>query len=248
MDRALASAVAHRWHPVAAPLSDESVRLLLERLDPPDGARVLDLGCGSGAWLLPLLAARPDLTGVGVDLSAPALAEARRRVDQRGLADRVELVEGDAAAYDGGPFDVVLCVGASHVFGGPAGTLTAVRGPLRPGGRVLFGDGFWERGPSPQALAGLGAEPGELPDLGGLVVEVARAGFEPGYGHLSSPAEWDEYEWCWTGALTAWALDEAPDGDRDAALELARTHRRQWLAGYRGELGFLTVVLHDVRR
>jgi SAM-dependent methyltransferase len=249
VDRALASAVAHRWHPVAAPLSDESVRLLLQRLDPPDGGRVLDLGCGSGAWLLTLLAARPDLSGVGVDLSAPALAVARRQADEWGLAGRVELVEGDATTYDdGGPSDVVLCIGASHVFGGPAGTLAALRGHLRPGGRVLFGDGFWERGPSPQALAGLGAEPGELPDLAGLMAEVARTGYEPGYGHLSTTAEWDEYEWCWTGALTGWALTEAPDGDRDAALELARTHRRQWLAGYRGELGFLTVVLHDLRR
>ncbi|MGY1689209.1 SAM-dependent methyltransferase [Geodermatophilus sp. SYSU D01105] len=248
MDRALASAVAHRWHPIAAPLSDESVRLLLDRLEPPEGARVLDLGCGSGAWLLPLLAARPGLTGVGVDLSAPALTEARRQARLRGLTDRVELVEGDAAAYDGGRFDVVVCVGASHVFGGPAGTLSAVRDHLRPGGQALFGDGFWERGPSSQALAGLGAEPGELPDLAGLTAEVAGQGYEPGYGHLSTAAEWDEYEWCWTGALTGWALREAPDGDRDAALEMARTHRRQWLHGYRGELGFLTVVLHDLRR
>lgn len=76
---------------------------------------------------------------------------------------------------------------------------------------------------------------------------VAAAGFEPGYGHLSTTAEWDEYEWCWTGALTGWALTEARDDDRAAALELARTHRRQWLKGYRGQLGFLTVVLHDLR-
>lgn len=45
--------------------------------------------------------------------------------------------------------------------------------------------------------------------------------------------------------LTEWALTEAPAEDRVAALEPAREHRRQYLAGYRGELGFATVVLHD---
>jgi hypothetical protein len=29
-------------------------------------------------------------------------------------------------------------------------------------------------------------------------------------------------------------------------LQLARDHRRGWLEGYRGQLGFVTVVLHDL--
>ncbi|WNV76232.1 cyclopropane-fatty-acyl-phospholipid synthase family protein [Geodermatophilus sp. DSM 44513] len=247
MDRSLISAVAHRWHPVAAPVSDDSLRRLLTRLVPPGAREALDLGCGSGAWLLRLLEAATGCTGVGVDTSAPALDAARAEARRRGLTDRVAFVHGDAAAHTGEPVDVVLCVGATHAFGGFAGTLTAVRRHLRPGGRVLLGDAFWEHGPGPAALAALGAVPGELPDLAGLLAEVDEAGFEPGYGHLSTAAEWDEYEWCWTGAFTEWALTEAPADDRAAALELARTHRSQWLAGYRGQLGFLTAVLHDVR-
>ncbi len=93
----------------------------------------------------------------------------------------------------------------------------------------------------------LGAEPGELPDIDGLVAQAQEAGYEPGYAHLSSTAEWDHYEWSWTGALTEWALTEAPEADREPALQLAREHRRQYLAGYRRELGFATVVLHDLR-
>ncbi|SNS67371.1 Methyltransferase domain-containing protein [Geodermatophilus pulveris] len=245
MDRDLARAVAHRWHPVAAPVSDDGLHRLLTRLVPPGAREVLDLGCGCGAWLLRLLAAAPGCTGVGVDTSAPALDAARAEARRRGLTGRVEFVHGDAAGHAGGPVDVVLCVGATHAFGGLAGTLAAVRRHLRPGGRLLLGDGFWEHGPTPAALAALGAAPGELPDLAGLLAAVGEAGFEPGYGHLSTTAEWDEYEWCWTGALTEWALGEAPDGERAAALDLARTHRTQWLAGHRGQLGFLTVVLHD---
>ncbi|MGY1653118.1 SAM-dependent methyltransferase [Geodermatophilus sp. SYSU D01119] len=247
MDRARLSAIAHRWHPVAAPVSDDALARLVERAAPPGRGTALDLGCGSGAWLLTMLAARPGLSGVGVDTSGPALDAARDRAALAGMVGRAVFVQADAATWRGEPADVVLCIGAAHAFGGTAGALGAARRHLRPGGRVLFGDGFWEAGPSERALAGLGAEPGELPDLPGLLAEVARCGFEPGYAHLSTTAEWDEYEWCWTGALTEWALTEAGPGEREEALEAARTHRRQWLEGYRRELGFLTAVLHDVR-
>ena len=247
MDRARLSAIAHRWHPVAAPVSDDAVDRLVERAAPPGRGTALDLGCGTGAWLLALLAARSGLDGVGVDTSAPALDAARDRAAMAGMVGRAVFVQADAATWTGEPADVVLCIGAAHAFGGTAGALAAARRHLRPGGRVLFGDGFWESGPSDRALQGLGAAPGELPDLTGLLAGVGRAGFEPGYAHLSTLAEWDEYEWSWTGSLTEWALTEATPAEREEALLAARTHRSQWLEGYRGELGFLTAVLHDAR-
>ena len=35
--------------------------------------------------------------------------------------------------------------------------------------------------------------------------------------------------------------------EREQVLAAARTHRRDWVEGYRGELGFVTAVLHDTR-
>ena len=57
--------------------------------------QVLDLGVGSGAILLAILAERPHATGLGVDVSEDALAVARDNAAGLGLADRVALLRGD---------------------------------------------------------------------------------------------------------------------------------------------------------
>lgn len=241
LDRAALSAVAHAGHPVAAPLHDDAVARLLAGLPVPEGGTVADVGCGGGQWLVRLLAARPGLRGVGVDLSAPALEVAGATAAEAGVADRVRWQEGDAAAPLDGPVDAALCVGSTHVFGGLAGTLTALRERVRPGGALLVGDGFWEVPPSTAAQAAIG----DLPDLAGLVAVCEHAGWAVVGGHVSSADEWDAYEWAWTGSLTSWALDRPGTPEAAQALAVAAEHRREWLEGYRGQLGFVTLLLRD---
>jgi len=248
MDRAEISRIAHRDHPIAAPLTAERVREVVALLSTPTGGAVLDIGCGQGEWLLELLAARTDLTGVGVDIATGALAEAERHASSRGVSHRVRWVEADGSTWSGGLFDAVVCVGVSHVFGGLDGTLRALRSHLLPGGQVLLGDGIWEVSPPTEAAQdALDAAPEEFPDIAGLVDRVREQGFEVGPGHVSTVEEWDDYEWSWTGSLVRWALQEATnDEDRQQALTEARAHRKAWLAGYRRQLGFATLLLYDV--
>ena len=249
MDRAEISRIAHSDHPIAAPVSVSAARRLLERMDPPASARVVDLGCGAGAWLFELLEGRPDLTAIGVDTALHP--DRDMRAGERGVADRLTWVEADAATWfpeDRAPLDSVLCIGASHAFGGLPGTLEALRRHLRPGGRALLGETIWERQPSAAAQEALDAGPEDFPTLAQLAPLFAQHGFEVGYAHVSTAEEWDDYEWSWTGSLVAWAERDASSGaDREQALDVARTHRRQWIEGYRGELGFVTAVLHDIR-
>lgn len=56
---------------------------------------VLDLGVGSGAILLSILAERPAARGLGVDVSGEALAVARDNAANLGLASRMALLRGD---------------------------------------------------------------------------------------------------------------------------------------------------------
>ena len=71
------------------------VILALERLAAAARARVLDLGVGSGAILLAVLAERPAARGLGVDISEEALAVARENASNLGLAPRAALLRGD---------------------------------------------------------------------------------------------------------------------------------------------------------
>ncbi|MEV5436892.1 class I SAM-dependent methyltransferase [Streptomyces sp. NPDC052682] len=240
MNRAQLSRLAHADHPIAAPLDDDSVRRLLDQGIPRPDARVLDLGCGGGEWLLRALTAHPRLRAEGVDLAEAALAHARRSAHRLGVQDRLVLHHADAASFTcPHPFDLVLCVGATHAFGGLPPTLAAARRHLAPGGRVLVGDGYWERPPSPEAVELLG----DLADLPTTVDRVVADGWTPVQGHLSTRRELDAYEWAWTGSLASWALDHADDPDSGKALAAADAHRTQWLRGYRDSFGFVCLVL-----
>ncbi|MER6202686.1 class I SAM-dependent methyltransferase [Streptomyces sp. NPDC001586] len=240
MNREQISRIAHTDHPIKSPLDDDSVSRLLERGAPRGDERVLDLGCGTAEWLLRALAGRPLLHAEGVDISEDALAQARSEADRRGVGERLVLHRQAAEDFvSRQPFDLVVSVGATHAFGGLLPTLAAARKHLAPGGRVLIGEGFWDRTPSPEAVEILG----EFADLATTVDRVEADGWTPVTGHVSTRRELDDYEWaCW-GSLASWALDHPAHPDSAQALETASLRRSEWLRGYRDTWGFVSLVL-----
>jgi SAM-dependent methyltransferase len=56
---------------------------------------VIDLGCGTGGFLLQWMRSAPDRAGIGVDLSAAAVSQAQRRVEACGAAQRLRFFEGE---------------------------------------------------------------------------------------------------------------------------------------------------------
>jgi len=67
---------------------------VLKSLPPEEPMRILDLGVGSGAILLALLAERPAWSGVGVDISEAALEVARENAALLKLDQRASFVHG----------------------------------------------------------------------------------------------------------------------------------------------------------
>ena len=71
--------------------------------------RILDLCTGNGSLAVLAALAWPAAQVDATDLSADALAVARRNVDRHGVADRVHLRQGDGLAAAQGRYDLVLC-------------------------------------------------------------------------------------------------------------------------------------------
>lgn len=115
----------------------------LDRMEPLSGARVLDLGCGTGLNFSGLLTRLgPDGRLVGVDYSQGMLGKAREKVRGNGWEDRVTLVRDDAVELDlvEPPFDAVLAYWCLGIVYDLNAALDSALGVLKPGGRFVIVD------------------------------------------------------------------------------------------------------------
>jgi SAM-dependent methyltransferase len=105
--------------------------------------QVLDSGCGTGENTL--LAAAHGASAVGIDLSARAIARARAKAAERGLAARFETGDVLRLGDLGLTFDVIIDSGVFHVFDDEARTryVSSLASVLAPGGHcylICFSD------------------------------------------------------------------------------------------------------------
>jgi ubiquinone/menaquinone biosynthesis C-methylase UbiE len=94
--------------------------LLPEQADVEPFRRVLDVGCGTGGWLIDLAKAYSHIqTLIGVDISARMVEHARSRAETALVSDRVEFKAGDALRmleFPTNSFDLVnLRLGTSYL-------------------------------------------------------------------------------------------------------------------------------------
>src|SRR6478735_3172605 len=91
-------------------------RRLVELADVRPGMRVLDVGCGSGAALVPAAeAVGPDGHVLGIDISAAMVERARATIKARGLT-QAEVRSGDAEIPGVGPGDRDRILAAQVLF------------------------------------------------------------------------------------------------------------------------------------
>lgn len=99
--------------------------------------RALDLGCGTGTNVVYL--ARHGWSAVGVDFAGRAVAKARRRARDAGVA--ATFAVGDVTRLEAaGPFDLALDIGCLHsiAVSGRAGYAAGLARVVRPGGTFLL--------------------------------------------------------------------------------------------------------------
>ena len=119
-------------HPSYVWRSGQERRLnLIRRYAPLEGKRVLDIGCGLGAYVANFR--RFTEEAYGMDVDAPRLQEGRRR----GI-DNLLLAAAEALPFAEGSFDVIVLNEVIEHVRDDAATLREACRVLRPGGKVVI--------------------------------------------------------------------------------------------------------------
>ena len=232
-------AVGHADHHFMNPLSEAKFDEIVEMLRLPEGARVLDVGCGKAPLLL-RIARRWDCNAVGVELSPSFFEDATRNVKEAGLAERIELVHSGGAQYEAPPefFDLACCVGASWIWEGHRGSLEALGRSVKPGGLVLVGEPYWRRDPSDEYLEHSEFERHSIGTHAANALAGQKLGLTYLHSIVSNEDDWDRYEGYQWNAIERYVHANPDDPDNDDLIKQIHGFRNSYLHYGRDELGW----------
>ena len=129
---------AWRKRTLGAVTEQLEVAAVMEFLTPVEGKRVLDAGCGDGAYSL--AATERGALVTGVDLSEDMLAAARYRSAARGLT--VDWMQGSVLAlpFPDSSFDLAIAITLLCLVPDPRAAVRELSRVLVPGGRLVVGE------------------------------------------------------------------------------------------------------------
>jgi SAM-dependent methyltransferase len=224
---------AHRIH---NPFTPEKLATLGAALRLETETRVLDLGSGSGEMLC-TWARDHGVIGTGIDLSQLFTAQAKRRADELGVADRVKFIHGYAAGYvSDEKVGVAACVGATWIAGGVAGTIELLARSLGTGGTILIGEPYWRQLPPTEDVA-KGCRAHSIADyllLPALLASFGHLGYDVVEMVLADQDGWDRYEAAKWLTMRRW-LDANPDDEFAKVIRADLTAEPERYATYTRE-------------
>ena len=233
--------ISERYMELVNPSTPEKTITFGKFLRLREGSRVIDFGCGYAEPLV-LWAEHFGITGIGIDVREHACERARKKIAQKGLGDRLEIVCGKGADYpfEEGAFDAATCIGASFVWGGYRPTIRAMKRAIRAEGRLGIGEPYWLKDGVPAAYA---EQVGSIYSEHELLQIAREEGFDFEYVVRANLDDWDRYEADNWHGLIRW-INENPDHpEREQVIAHLHKIQDEYLTYRREYVGWAMYVL-----
>jgi SAM-dependent methyltransferase len=108
------------------------MRRVADRMGGMEGRKVLDIACGTGAWLAEL--AHRGASTAGIDISSRAVEQCRRRLPDADIREGV----AEQLPFEDCSFDLVTCLGSLEHFLDQPRALREMRRVAKPGATLLI--------------------------------------------------------------------------------------------------------------
>ena len=131
-------------HGLRDPVAREAWTARLKSWLPRPGARVLDIGCGTGS--LSVVMAEMGQTVTGIDLSPAMIDLARQKAAKHGLAIDFHVMDAAYPQFPAGQFNVILCRHLLWALPEPKQVLLRWIDLLKRPGRLVLVEGCWGTG------------------------------------------------------------------------------------------------------
>ena len=116
-------------------MSRRFYRLLLEQVKLFPGAKVLDVGCGTGT-ILRKMADTCAIDGYGIDMAENMIAEAKRKCPDM----NIQISRCEATPFENQTFDIITVCMAYHHFSDRTGFAKEAARIIKPGGYLHIAD------------------------------------------------------------------------------------------------------------
>ncbi|MEM9774020.1 MAG: class I SAM-dependent methyltransferase, partial [Chloroflexota bacterium] len=181
------------------PLSPQKADQLIQALNLSAVDRVLDVGCGTGEFLIRLVE-QTGASGLGIDIAPDLITQAQEKVAERLPNSSIEFrTENAAEGLPGPPFDTAICMGSTYAFGrgqdAYPNALAALQKAVRPRGQILIGETYWKQHPDHDYVEFIGDPVGIYNSHAENIEQAEKMGLVPLYALTANLDEWDHFEW-----------------------------------------------------
>lgn len=236
--------ITHREHKICNPSSEAKFSHLTDLLRLEAGDRVLDIATGKGEFIIQM-AEKYSISGVGIDLSPFCIRDAREKLRQRAPHADIEFIEMDGADFQPKKphaFALAACLGASWIFDGHRGTLTALKQMVKPGGWIVAGEPYWIQEPDPAYLEAIEMERALFATHDENVQIGESLGLSLVSTIVSSLDDWDYYESMQWYAADLYARQNPHDPDIPELMRRVEGSKHSYLKWGRDTLGWAIYV------